>query len=222
MGSEWTWTVKRDQDYLAVPVSLLSDYKRYIGVDGIIVWLYLRWISGKLPEFSQIDVMEWLTQELEWEPERVRAGFCLLVEQGLVEVDGSSCIVRIPHSAPLDGDDAVEEEAMRSSWELLHADPTQALAQDLVVRDAMAADIAAVYDLSEKRLGTLSPMQKAKLRYWIEAKGMAADVIAYAVDYVAKRDKLASIYTLEQQLREWYALGVRDIGGLQHLLEMKG
>lgn len=220
MSSEWTWTVKKDQDFIAVPVSLLSDYKRYIGVDGIIVWVYLSWISGQFSDFEEIDVLDWLTQELGWESKRVQAGFCLLVEQGLVEVKGSSCIVRIPQSPPLDVEGALEEEAVRSSWGLLTQD-SSASAEDYVFRDPMAADLAAVYDLSEKRLGTLSPMQKAKIRYWIEAKGMAADVIAFAVDYVSKKDKLASFYTLEQQLREWYALGVRDIGGLQHVLEMK-
>lgn len=222
MGSEWTWRIQQNTPYIVVPESLLSYYRKRVGVDGVIIWMYLQLLGQKSQRDSEVDVMQWLQGELEWEPLRIQEGFCLLVENGLVRVEDGVCMVLMPRGAAdevgalEDSGFFIPEANVQESFPSGHTDRTTA-----AKRDVIAADIAAVTDLYEKRMGALSPMQRAKLKFWIQVKGMAADVVAYAIDYVTKNDELASIHSLEQQLRKWYIAGVRDIDGLRQYLESK-
>ncbi len=217
VGSEWTWHVKQNTPQITVPESLLLHYRKQIGLDAVIVWMYLQLLSQKMTGGQEVDVLQWLQEVLEWESFRVQEGFCLLVENSLVAVEGASCTVLMPDSAQFD-----EEQRITPVEAVSEAMPNQGFRSPSLhqsEQDTLEADVAAVVDLYEKRLGTLSPMQKAKLRFWMQAKGMAADVTAYAVEYVTKQDELASLHTIELQLRRWYIAGVRDIQSLMQHLE---
>ena len=220
LNSEWTWNVRQNTRQITVPESLLLAYKQRVGLDGVIVWIYLQLLSHTLQQGEAVDVLSWLQDQLEWDSFRVQQGFCLLVENNLVSVEGQTCTLLYPQEAPGDGMEQVPPD-FPSEAAVLEGLPEGRLPQtnsgDLR-REALEADVAAVVDVYEKRLGTLSPMQRAKLRFWLEAKGVAADVIAYAVDYVTKRNSLASLHTIEQQLRQWYVQGVRDFRGLLEIL----
>ena len=104
LNSEWTWNVRQNTRQITVPESLLLDYKQRVGLDGVIVWIYLQLLSHTLQQGEAVDVLSWLQDQLEWDSFRVQQGFCLLVENNLVSVEGQTCTLLYPQEAPGDGD----------------------------------------------------------------------------------------------------------------------
>lgn len=71
------------------------------------------------------------------------------------------------------------------------------------------AALRAVIDFYQKRIGMLGPMQEDRLRFWVEDKQMAADVIAAAIEETATNAEMPRMEYLEGILRNWWNKGIR-------------
>lgn len=93
--------------------------------------------------------------------------------------------------------------------------------------DQLSADMQAVMQIFEKKMGVVGPSHFQKLRYWVEEMGMEGEVVAAAIEEAARNSSTRRISYIEGILRNWHNEGIltlRDIveGNASRVLANQG
>lgn len=184
---------------------LLDRYLPVAGPSGILLWLLLKRVA-LLPGDSQAISLNTLAQSIGLGDEGVKEAMNRLVDCGLVsrqlaEEDASGGEIVVVHDPPSAGAPLPHEIAER-----------EAAAQ--VEEESFRSDLEALVDIYHQKIGLMGPMQFEKLRFWVEERGMAAEVVAAAIDETARNADRPRMQYLEGILRNWYNDGIRSYADL--------
>lgn len=170
----------------------------------------LRWPDGRVPDDVQV---------AEAAVARVEPGAAepAAAVHGAAHVDGSAGVDghvagRVDVDRELDGD---RSAAVHRAGDI---DATAGgnvpdTAHPAVVVDEVG--LKAVVAFYHQRIGMLGPSQFEKLRFWVEEMGMAADVVALAIEETVQNARTPRMNYLEAVLKNWYNDGIRTVADLQ-------
>ncbi|MGI6038206.1 MAG: DnaD domain-containing protein [Limnochordia bacterium] len=184
---------------LQVPGELLELYQPVLGPEAIALWLTLRWLAERedVPDFtSQLARYTGLTSQ------ELATNCHTLIEAGLIDVlaDGTY-LINDPLSA--------EEFTRRFPEGLTVGEKEPGI--ELDIPQGQDADLDAVINIYQKKVGLLGPVQLDKLRYWVDTKGISAEVVALAINEMVRNAPSPRIQYLEGILRNWYNDGIRTL-----------
>ncbi len=220
----------RRRAFIPLYPELLDLYLPMAGPSAILVWLELKLAALRPPDGPPLSV-SLLAQSIGIGVEETNealdrlAGCGLLSRQGATgELSGAILVVHDPLPA-----DEFESKpgGLPVAAPSAQAMPCKALAGELaesvIAADEIAAsieeaslrgDLEALVDIYHQKIGLMGPMQFEKLRFWVEEKGMAAEVVVKAINETARSADRPRMQYLEGILRNWYNDGIRSYADL--------
>ncbi|MFA7175269.1 MAG: DnaD domain protein [Kiritimatiellia bacterium] len=78
-------------------------------------------------------------------------------------------------------------------------------------RDSLSADMQAVMQIYEKKMGVFGPSHFEKLRYWVEEMHMEGEVVAAAIEDAARQPRTRRLSYIEGILRNWHNEGIHTL-----------
>ncbi len=81
-------------------------------------------------------------------------------------------------------------------------------------RDQLSADMQAVMQIYEKKMGVVGSSHFQKLRFWVEDMGMEGEVVAAAIEEAARNNSTRRMSYIEGILRNWHNEGILTLRDL--------
>lgn len=220
----------RRRAFIPLYPELLELYLPMAGPSAILLWLELKLAALRPPDGPPLNV-SLLAQSIGIGVKEAKEALDRLAGCGLLSRQGAtgepSGEIFVVHD-PLPADDfASKPGGLPVAAPAAQAMPGEALAGELaesviaaseiaasIEEASLRSDLEALVDIYHQKIGLMGPMQFEKLRFWVEEKGMAAEVVVKAINETARSADRPRMQYLEGILRNWYNDGIRSYADL--------
>lgn len=220
----------RRRAFIPLYPELLELYLPMAGPSAILLWLELKLAALRPPDGPPLSVSS-LAQSIGIGVKEAKEALDRLAGCGLLSRQGAtgepSGEIFVVHD-PLPADDfASKPGGLPVAAPAAQAMPGEALAGELaesviaaseiaasIEEASLRSDLEALVDIYHQKIGLMGPMQFEKLRFWVEEKGMAAEVVVKAINETARSADRPRMQYLEGILRNWYNDGIRSYADL--------